>query len=120
MNHKDLDVWKRSMDLVVKVYRAAKEFPEEECYGLTGQVKRAVISIPSNIAEGAGRRSDKEIIQFLSIALGSSSELETQILISLKLGYLKDSKDLLAELTIIRKMLINLIKTIKNKNKNRV
>jgi four helix bundle protein len=77
MDHKDLDVWKRSMDLVVKVYQITKLFPDTEKYGLTSQMRRAAVSIPSNITEGAARKGDKEFIQFLYISIGSLSELET-------------------------------------------
>jgi len=78
MDHKDLDVWKRSMDLVQLIYEYTKLFPKEEMYGLTSQMRRAAVSIPSNIAEGAARKGDKEFIQFLMLSLGSLSELETQ------------------------------------------
>jgi four helix bundle protein len=84
-NHKDLDVWVKSMDLVTDIYRATKTFPKDEMYGLTNQIRRAVISIPCNIAEGASRNSKKEFIQFLYVSLGSASELETQLLISERL-----------------------------------
>ncbi len=73
-SHKDLKVWKESMELVVLIYAATKEFPKDELYGLTSQIRRASISIPSNIAEGAGRNGSKEFIRFLYIALGSLSE----------------------------------------------
>lgn len=76
-SHKGLKVWQESMDLVVSVYETASFFPKEEVYGLTSQIKRAEVSIPSNIAEGAGRQSKAEFIRFLYIALGSASELET-------------------------------------------
>ena len=88
--HKDLDVWKKSMDLVEGVYRLTKSFPDSEKYGLTNQMRRCAVSIPSNIAEGAGRNSKKEFKQFLYISLGSISELETQLIISSKLNYLKN------------------------------
>ena len=110
--HKDLDVWKKSMDLVEGVYRLTKSFPDSEKYGLTNQMRRCAVSIPSNIAEGAGRNSKKEFKQFLYISLGSISELETQLIISSKLNYLKN-KSLLDELDEIRKMLFGLIKSIK-------
>jgi four helix bundle protein len=74
-SHKDLDVWKKSMDLVTDIYRVTKDFPKEEIYGLTNQMRRCVVSIPSNIAEGGGRNSKREFIQFLYISLGSVSEL---------------------------------------------
>lgn len=79
--HKELIVWKKSMDLVKEVYILTNQFPKEELYGLTSQIRRAVVSIPSNIAEGHVRRHKKEFIHHLSIALGSAAELETQILI---------------------------------------
>ena len=83
MNHKDLDVWKKSMDLVEAVYALTKSFPDDERFGLTNQIQRAAVSVPSNIAEGSARKSDKELIQFIYIALGSLSEIETQYLIAL-------------------------------------
>lgn len=78
MDHKDLDVWKKSMDLVESIYKITQIFPDSEKFGLTTQMRRAVVSIPSNIAEGSARKGDKELIQFLHIAIGSLSELETQ------------------------------------------
>ena len=83
--HKDLDVWKLGIELVQEVYEVTKVFPKEEMYGLTSQIRRAAVSIPSNIAEGYARESIKELIRFLYISLGSLSELETQLLISIKL-----------------------------------
>jgi len=80
--HKDLDVWKLSIDLVKDVYNITKTFPQSEIYGLTSQIRRCAVSIPSNIAEGSARNSNKEFIQFLYIALGSCAELETQLIIS--------------------------------------
>ncbi len=80
--HKDLDVWKRSVELVTTVYYLTSEFPKEEIFGLTNQIRRASVSIPSNIAEGAARNSDKEFIRFLYISLGSNQELDTQMLIA--------------------------------------
>ena len=76
--HKDLDAWKGAMDLVETIYKFTLSFPSDEIFGLTSQIKRAAVSIPSNRAEGAGRKSDKEFIQFLHIALGTLSEVETQ------------------------------------------
>ncbi|PLX15444.1 MAG: four helix bundle protein [Candidatus Muiribacterium halophilum] len=89
-NYKDLDVWNKSITLVEKVYVITKIFPEEEKFALTNQVRRSVISIPSNIAEGWGRKSTKDYIRFLHIALGSLYELETQLIISEKINYIKD------------------------------
>jgi len=78
--HRDLDVWKEGIELVVKVYEIVQNFPKEEKYGLVDQIKRSAISIPSNIAEGAARNPKKEFPQFLHISLGSISELETQLI----------------------------------------
>jgi len=114
--HRDLDVWKKSMDLVEVLYRSTKDFPKEEIYSLTSQIRRSVISIPSNIAEGAARNSKKEFIQFLHIALGSTSELETQLLIAERLGYLKNSFEFINKLNDIKKMLIGLISFLKKKS----
>lgn len=87
-SYKDLIVWQKSMDLVALVYQATKTFPKEELYGLTNQVRRAVVSIPSNIAEGQARQSAAEFKNFLSIARGSLAEVETQLLIAKRLNYL--------------------------------
>lgn len=89
MNHKELDVWKKSMDLVEFIYKLSNSFPDDEKFGLTSQIRRAAVSVPSNIAEGAGRKGDKEFIQFLHIALGSLSELDTQYLIAVRLGFIE-------------------------------
>lgn len=113
--HKDLDVWKDSMQMVTTVYALTRKFPKEEMYGLTNQLRRAAISIPSNIAEGSGRKSSKEFIQFLYIALGSAMEVETQIIISTNLGYLKtDEQQKLCDATNnIGKMINGLITYLK-------
>ena len=92
MTHKDLDIWKLGIELVEKVYKTTAKYPKEEVYGLTNQMRRASVSIPSNISEGAARSSKKEFIQFLYVALGSLAELETQTIISEKLGYLQNDE----------------------------
>ena len=112
MTHKDLDVWKAAMELAKLVYLITSKFPKEELYGLTQQIRRSAVSIPSNIAEGAARNSRKEFIQFLHISLGSLAELETQLLLSEKLGFLK-IKEIENDVERIRKMLIGLIKYLK-------
>ncbi|MDP2239882.1 MAG: four helix bundle protein [Burkholderiales bacterium] len=86
--HYNLEAWKAAMVLVKSIYETTRTFPREEIYGLTAQMQRAAISIPSNLAEGAARTGRKKFAQFLSIAKGSLSELETQLLISVELGYL--------------------------------
>ena len=114
MDHKELDVWKKSIHFVTRIYRVTEPFPKTEIFGLVNQLRRAAVSIPSNIAEGAARSSDKEFIHFLYIALGSLSETETQILISKQLDFLQD-ESIMEELIIIRKMLLGLITYLKNK-----
>jgi four helix bundle protein len=112
--HKDLDIWKMGLDLVEKVYRITQSFPKNEQFGLIAQMRRAVVSIPSNIAEGAARNSKKEFLQYLYISLGSLSEVETQLLISQRLGYLTD-EEILEDVEHLRRKLLNFIKYIKGK-----
>ena len=111
--HKDLNVWQNSIDFVTKIYSISKDFPKEESFGLQSQIRRAAISIPSNISEGASRNSKKEFIQFLYIALGSASEMETQLIIANKIGYITDVDPLLKEVDSIKKMLNGLISFLK-------
>lgn len=115
--HKNLDVWKRSIDRVTSVYQISESFPEIETFGITNQMRRAAVSVPSNIAEGACRQSNKEYIQFLYIALGSVMELETQLIITYNLSYLdeKNFNKLSEEISEIGKMLNGLIKYRKSK-----
>jgi len=115
-DYKELEVWKKGILLALAVYEAIKDFPKDERYALADQIKRAAVSIPSNIAEGASRNTTKEFVQFLYIALGSASELETQMIIADKLGYVKNEEALLSEITIIRKMLNALISSLKRLN----
>ena len=103
------------MDFVELIYKITGEFPENEKFGLTSQLRRAAISIPSNLAEGAGRKSTKEFIQFLYIALGSSSEIETQLEIAARLGYFDNPSDGLNLLIDIRKLILGLIRSLKKK-----
>jgi four helix bundle protein len=99
-SYRDLETWQLAMDLVTEVYRVSKHFPKEELYGLTNQLRRAAVSVPSNIAEGQGRDSTNEFSHHLSIAHGSLCEVETQLLISTRLGYLNQGDaDKLASLT---------------------
>jgi four helix bundle protein len=88
----DLRIWQDAMDLTERVYRATGDFPKQETYGLSSQMRRAAVSVPSNIAEGKGHRSDPEFVRFLFHARGSLLELQTQILIARRLGYLSDEK----------------------------
>lgn len=112
--HKDLDVWRKAIDFVTTIYKSTGSFPNREIYGLTSQIRRSAVSIPSNIAEGAARKSASEFKQFLYIALASAAELETQLIIANNLEYLKDneSQTLIAELYSISRMLQGLIKSI--------
>ena len=112
--HKKLDVWKKALEFVTKIYKITESFPDSEKFGLISQVRRSAVSIPSNISEGAARSSKKEFIQFLSIAQGSTSELETQLIISNNLGFLKrEDVFLFDELDEISRMIIGLIKTLR-------
>ena len=111
--HKDLKLWKSSIDLVKEVYKLTYGFPKEELYGLTSQLRRASISVPSNIAEGAGRKSQKDFVRFLNFSKGSLSELETQLIIAEELNYTENIKPLLNKIIEIRILLIGLIKSLK-------
>jgi four helix bundle protein len=93
--HYKLEAWKEAMALVSTIYRVTQEFPKNEIFGLTSQLRRAAVSVPSNIAEGAARRGSKEFAQFLNIAIGSISEIETQLLIAVDLGYLAENASVL-------------------------
>jgi four helix bundle protein len=110
-NFKDLNVWQRAMALTKLTYHHTKHFPSDERYGLVSQMQRAAVSIPSNIAEGFNRHSTKEYKQFLSVALGSAGELETQYLLAESLGYLDVSKlpEIVEELDAVSRMLRALI-----------
>ena len=116
--HRDLIVWHKSIDFVTTIYKVTEKYPRSEIYGLVSQLRRATVSIPSNIAEGAARNHNKEFIQFLYISLGSASEVETQLLISNNLKYINDQdKELLiSSLYEISKMLKGLINSIKIKS----
>ena len=111
-SHKDLKVWQESMNLVVEIYKITNHFPKEELYALTSQMKRSALSIPSNIAEGAGRNGKAEYCRYLYIALGSASELETQIEIAYRLNFISDIKDLDSKIRFIKNMLSKLIKSL--------
>jgi four helix bundle protein len=113
-SYKDLIVWQKSYGLVLKIYKITKSFPKEEIFGLSSQMRRATVSIPSNIAEGDTRNSKKEHLQFFRIAYGSGAELETQLLLSKDLGYIQDSifQDAQNELNEVMRMLNKLITTL--------
>ena len=108
--HLDLDVWKFSMDFVVNLYRITDSFPKEERFSLVTQLRRAGVSVCSNIAEGAARHYPKEYIQFLYISLGSVAEIETQLEIAFRLGYLESIEQEKDNLNRIRRMLLGIIR----------
>ena len=91
-SHKDLILWQKALDLAVAVHEVSSTFPRSEVFGLVSQIRRASVSVPSNIAEGSARRSTREFIAFLHIARGSMAEVETQLLLAQRFGYLDDSR----------------------------
>jgi len=115
--HQKLEVWKQSFEYVKKMYALTASFPQEEKYGLISQIRRASVSIPVNIAEGSARRSDKKLIQFLYIALGSASEVDTLLLLSKDLGFLESAicESSIVELDSICKLLIGFINMVKRR-----
>ena len=118
--HRDLLVWQKGINLVKVIYQLTDSFPQTEQFGLISQMRRSAVSIPSNIAEGCGRNSDKELIQFLYIALGSASELETQIIISIELNFLEkqNAEIALDSISELIRMISSLIKSLKLGLKN--
>lgn len=111
-NYKELKVWQKAMDVVVEVYKISATLPLDEKFGIVSQLRRSAISIPSNIAEGAARGSDKEFKRFLEISLGSANELNTQVLLCVRLNLITEESitNLLAQLNEISNMLVILIK----------
>jgi four helix bundle protein len=112
-SHKDLVVWQKSIELVSSIYLLTQSFPEAERFGLISQLRRASVSVPSNIAEGAARNSKKEFIQFLYISLGSLSEIETQLIIAEKLKLIDDKTEVQESVDEIRKLILGLIRSLK-------
>jgi four helix bundle protein len=116
-SYKDLDVWQRSMDLVEAVYALTKQFPKEELYTLTSQIRRAAISVPSNIAEGRSKRATRDFMRFIHISYGSMAELETQLMIAERLSYISHDKlsPLVEEIGDIGRMLNGLLSGLERK-----
>lgn len=114
---KKMKVWQKARELAKNIYLSTSNFPKEEIFGITSQMRRSAVSIASNIAEGSGRNTDGEFINFLGIANGSSFELETQLMIALDLGYISDSESvaLQQDLVEIQKMLFTFISKLKSK-----
>lgn len=115
---KDLELWRRGIDLVEDIYKLTAEFPASERFTLIPQMRRAAISIPSNIAEGQGRKNPKEFTQFLFIAKGSLCEIETQLIICERLGLIKDLSDMTEKIKVMRMMLIGLINKLNKPHKD--
>lgn len=113
--HRKLDVWKKSLLFAKSVYVVTSRYPSAEIYGLVSQMRRATISVPSNLAEGAARKGKKEFLQFINIAQGSLSELDTQIELSMMLNYISKEEydELMEALRTISKMLFGLSKSLK-------
>jgi len=113
-SYKDLIVWQKAVSLVTSIYEISKVFPKEEMFGLTSQLRRCAVSIPSNIAEGRQRKTSKDFIQFLRIALGSCAELETQLIIACNLNYVSDAQisDILQKNIEIMKILNTIIRKL--------
>ena len=113
--YKDLEVWQAAMKMVFHIYRDTATFPKQEMFGLTSQLRRAAVSVASNIAEGKGRFSDRELSQFLSVARGSVFEIETQVAIALKLGYVTkpQSQGLLNRCAEVGRLLNGFIKAVR-------
>lgn len=119
-SYKELKVWQKSYQLCLEIYRITKGFPSEERYGLTSQIRRAAVSIPSNIAEGYGRKSTREYIHSSYVAYGSICELETQVLLAVDLGYVKanEVEKIHEDIREVERMLKALIKSLENKLSN--
>ncbi|WP_264524942.1 MULTISPECIES: four helix bundle protein [unclassified Flavobacterium] len=117
-NFRSLLIWQKSMTLTTKIYFSTNNFPKEEIFGLTSQIRRSSISIPCNIAEGFGRASDKELLRFLNISVGSLFEMQTQLEIAKNISYLKedDFNNLYEDSREVERMLVSFIKKIKNRN----
>ena len=115
--HKDLRTWQQSMDMVASIYEKTKTFPKEELFGMVSQIRRAAVSVPSNIAEGYARGTDREKLHFLKISSGSMSEVDTQLLLCMKLGYLNPEtyEELSEMVTSVWKQLNALISSIKKR-----
>ena len=116
-SHQKLDAWKLAVRFVVSIYESTQDFPKSELYGLTSQLRRAAVSIPTNIAEGAARDSQKEYLRFLSIARGSLSEVETELIIAAELGYLSNDGKLRNELDVVSQKLSGLIRYVRNNDR---
>ena len=115
MYYKDMEVWKESVELVTYIYKITESFPEKEIFGLTSQIRRSVISVPSNISEGSAKHYDKEVIRYIDIALGSLAELDTQMYISQNLGYISNYDEIEEKIKRVRALTNELRKYLETK-----
>ena len=115
-DYRSLTVWQKAMDMVTEIYRLTQRFPKEEVYGLTSQLRRAAVSVPSNIAEGQGRLTRGEFRQFLGHAKGSLAEIDTQLLIAHELGYLADTNCILEKTAEVGRLLNGLLNSLATDN----
>jgi four helix bundle protein len=120
-NYRDLQVWKKAHDLTLELYRVSQRFPREEMYGITGQLRRAAVSIGANLAEGCGRRTSTELARFVRIALGSASELDYHLLLCRDLGFMSPEEFASASggLTEVRKMLTSFLNSVEEQIETR-
>jgi four helix bundle protein len=116
VNHRKLFAWQEAIKLVELVYRETATFPREETFGLKAQMRRSAVSISSNIAEGAGRNSSGELIQFLGIASGSRAELDTHLEIAVRLGFIRDNSEAFSQLNRVGRLLVGLRKSLKQRS----
>ena len=115
-NHRNLRAWQQAVELVSAIYRLTASFPETERYGLTSQMRRAAVSVPANIAEGAARSGTKELLYFLSIATGSLSELDTLAELAAKLGFIADAKQIQEQMDEVAGLIMGLSASLKRRS----
>jgi four helix bundle protein len=118
-SYKDLEVWQKSVALVTEIYALTKKFPDDEKFGLTNQVRRAAVSVPSNISEGSERKSTQDFIRYINIAAGSLAEVQTQLIIAENLGYIKLNSEINEKIQHVQAMLGALRKALQNKEEKR-
>lgn len=114
MEHTKLEAWKEAVELTVDIYALTSKFPKDELYGLISQIRRAAVSVPSNIAQGSARKGTAETIQFLYIAVGSLAELETQIEISRRLGYISNVETITKRILLVKQLTLGLVRYLKS------
>ena len=114
-SHRDLIVWQEAMNMVEMIYRVTARFPQAETYGLASQLRRSAVSVPSNIAEGAGRNSTRELVQFVGVASGSLAELDTQLEIAVRLGYLDKGAEPIQHSSRVGQLLVALRRSLRDR-----